>query len=169
MPRTLTAEERAWCAALGLETGIDDDDEDKHQFQHICWPYAAYEGTLCHSPRLWGHGNRFSADPSPYARADEVDCPACFTALDLLRSVDPVLLAVIARLTDAVDSLTEVETAARGRLDALTRAPDYVKAVAAGYPEVDAAALRRALDRDASRHLRHATEYGKRRDERRSR
>lgn len=57
-----------------LEIGFDDDDEDKHQFKHVCWPYP--KGALCGSKRLWFQGG---------ALGDyDIDCPNC---LRLLREI----------------------------------------------------------------------------------
>jgi hypothetical protein len=62
-----------------------------------------------------------------------------------------------------VDTLTDVATAASGRLDALARHPEYVAAVVAGYPESPPELLRKMLNVDAARHIRYATEYASRR------
>ena len=159
--RPLTPVERALCVRLGLEIGFDDDDESKHQFRHICWPYAAYEGPLCRSQRLWFHGGRFSSRPSLTTNED-VDCVGCLTRLAQVGELDPVLLDVIGRLAEAVDTLTGVETAASGLLDAIAPTPEYAAAVAAGHPETTPATLRQALEADQARHAKYATAYAKR-------
>lgn len=72
-------EELALVERLRLAVGFDDDDEDEHQYRHVCWPYSAYEGALCGSPRLWFQGN----DVGEYGG---VDCRACGRELaDLVR------------------------------------------------------------------------------------
>lgn len=160
--RPLTADEREFCVRLGLEIGVDDDDLSKHQFRHVCWPYSAYEGPLCGSPRLWLQG-RLSSDAGV---REDVDCEGCLAQLDRLRAADPTLLAVVGRLAEAVHTLTDVAEAARGRLDALTRDPEYVTAVVAGYPETRPELLREVLEADAARHVKYATEYASRREAR---
>ena len=77
-----------------------------------------------------------------------------------------VLHTVIGRLAHAVRTLEAVRGARSGRLDALDRTPEYVGAVAAGYPEVTEADLRAALAADHERHRVYAEAYTARKRER---
>jgi hypothetical protein len=164
MKRPLTAAESEFCHRLGLEIGFDDDDEDKHQFVHVCWPYDAYEGALCGSPRLWFHGGPFSNRPSLTGHED-IDCKGCLTQLARLRDANPQLLTIIGRLTDATSTLGTVARLARERLEvlALTR-PEYEATVAAGWIEQPHEELHKALETDVARHRKYALEFAARRD-----
>jgi hypothetical protein len=121
--RTLTSEEVSFCDSLGLEVGFDDDNPELHQFTHICWPYAAYEGSLCDTNRLWFHGGRFGSLRNPAA----IDCVACLEKLQQLRGASPVLLNVIGRLAEAVETLSAVANAGDLTYERAARARDEAR------------------------------------------
>ncbi len=157
----LTSEEMAFCVRAGLELGFDDDDETKHQYVHLCWPYAAYEGTLCKSDRLWFHGG--------FGKERTVDCAACLE--ELRRWMDreedgavAVLLTALGRLAEAAECLRTLSGVAENYLAGVEGSAEYVEAVAGGYPETTAADLRAALDAAHARHSRLAEAYGLRAD-----
>ena len=81
-PRELTVEELLACGQLGLEVGVDDDDEDKHQFTHLCWAPAPGENVaLCGSERLWRIIGPATEVANAHAPLGFVDCPECFRHL----------------------------------------------------------------------------------------
>jgi hypothetical protein len=143
---------------MGLESGFDDDDEELHQYVHICWPYASKVGALCDTKRLWFHGGPIvtgvvlGTEAAPRVL---VDCTGCFAELELLMRTVPRedWPIVIKRLTDAVDSLTRVRNVAQGILDAHENSPEYVAALKHGYPETTLAHLKEAIDADHARHV----------------
>ena len=92
-PRRLTAEERSFLARSGFDAGFDDDDEDKHQYRHVCWPGDSRLGPLCGSSRLW-----FYATFKDWPEHEEIDCPECLRLLKVYMGggplVDSVLIAM---------------------------------------------------------------------------
>jgi len=110
---TLSDEEREFCQSVGLVAGYDDDDPDKHQFVHLCWPYQSGGGTLCESPRLW-----FRA-----GAPEIIDCEQCLKRLPMLRGYPLELLKICGRLARRVELLVEVERCSRD-LQELTYHPE---------------------------------------------
>ena len=145
---------------LRLEIGFDDDDESKHQFAHLCWPYAAYEGALCGSDRLWFHGGPATAELL------RIDCVVCIERIAQIQHENEQLLHIIGRLAEAVDTLSAVKEAASGRVDAVSRTPEYLAAVKHGYRETSLGDLRTALAADLARHAKNATEFAARKAKR---
>jgi len=99
--RAPTEDEIRFLDEVGLDIGFDDDDKDKHQFCHICWPVQLNFGALCGSDRLWFQG----------AHADDgyvVDCEKCWAQLLRLQTMDPVLLHAIGTLAKTVSAETKV-------------------------------------------------------------
>lgn len=121
MNHALTAEEIEFCKLAGLVVGLDDDDEDKHQRAHICWPAQSGAGTLCASPRLWFRGGE----------PEVIDCPVCVQLLRRLQ-VDPCdplrndLLRTIGRLARRTELLSEVSHAASDMLELIDHPEKYV-------------------------------------------
>jgi hypothetical protein len=66
--------------ARGFETGLDDDDLDKHQFMHICHEYPGK--ALCQSERLWFH-----VGPITAADLQRIDCAECIRLFRELTNV----------------------------------------------------------------------------------
>lgn len=104
----LTSEEMKFCESLGLDVGFDDDDETKHQWCHVCWPYESHEGALCRSKRLWFQGNALDVDIT------RIDCIECMKEVRRLRAVqEPALFAALGktvamnRALNVVESVTE--------------------------------------------------------------
>jgi predicted Zn-ribbon and HTH transcriptional regulator len=133
----LTAEERAFAARLGLEHGVDDDDEDLHQGTHVCWPYESGRGALCKTSRLWGHTGPIG--PAREGNLWQVDCEACAARLrEIMRDVGPVadLLDALAGLAGACQGLSLVSAAAHDFCWALDNPEDNRKIVAEdGFPD----------------------------------
>ncbi len=106
----LTDEERAFAARLGLEHGVDDDNEELHQGTHVCWPYESHRGALCKTDRLWGHDG-----PGWDGKFREVDCAACAARLrEIMRDVGSVadLLDAFSGLASTCQGLQQVSLAA---------------------------------------------------------
>lgn len=150
----LSTEDIAFCAALGLEKGYDDDAEDKHQYTHICWPYDTWEGTLCQSDRLWGHAGVIN-------EKSEIDCAACVEHLCTLRyncilHTTPMkeLFAAFGKLAGAVDTLSVVRNAANNLVDfSDSTVEENERLFAAGYPPPSLESIRVALADDHARHV----------------
>ncbi len=131
----LTDQERAFAARLGLEHGIDDDDEDLHQGTHVCWPYESGRGALCKTSRLWGHTGPLGTERKAESSLWQVDCEACATRLrELMRDVGPVadLLDALGGLAGACQGLTQVSLAAHDLCWALDN-PEEHRAMQEGY------------------------------------
>jgi len=78
----LSNEQRVFARAKGFDLGFDDDDEDKDQFSHVCYPYngphfTEPHGALCRTPRLWFQGICAWRDHPD----DAVDCENCAATL----------------------------------------------------------------------------------------
>ena len=109
----LTEEEREFCRVAGIVVGFDDDDESKHQFVHLCWPYQARSGALCASSRLWFSGGT----------PESIDCHDCYQHLVYRLTYPKDLLLIVGRLARRAALLAEVVHATRDLLE-LTDHPD---------------------------------------------
>lgn len=138
--RLLTPAEVVLCVKLGLEYGHDVD-TTPHQFTHVCWPYAAYEGSLCASPHLWGHAGLIAE-----VRPLKIDCDECLSALEQLHNGGATtLLAIIGKLAHAVRTLSGIEAAV-------------------SQSSILPTAVLEAMEKDGERHSTYAAAYTVKRD-----
>lgn len=107
----LTDKEIRFAEYCGFELGYDDDDEDKVQYCHICFPYPTKLGALCKTDRLWGHGGSIKLQD-----CERVTCVDCVNILrKIIEENDNFIISLlvgIKRQSVLTSAFSDVDNAA---------------------------------------------------------